>query len=216
MEEEPKPKIDNQAEGLKFLERDFNQCFSQMRHYDAQIWEICKFAFTGYTALLGVAIGLYQYSQDKNINLLPAILAALSVGLTLGLFMYCLTIRNRVYFVSMARYINEQRGHFMKHKPFGFENRSGMFTEFSEPPFWNWRSSQSWLSYIIAVLNAVLFVALMLFWRQWYGYPAGWAFLGALLVVFLGAELLAAVLYLRSRESKSLSRAVFGKRQSLN
>lgn len=43
----------------KFLERDFNQCFQQMRHYDLQITGLMKFTFTSYTALIGIAFGLY-------------------------------------------------------------------------------------------------------------------------------------------------------------
>ena len=37
---------DIEKESLKFLERDFNQCFMQMRHYDSQIFDILKFMFT--------------------------------------------------------------------------------------------------------------------------------------------------------------------------
>mgnify|MGYP001603832446 CR=1 FL=1 len=36
---------DQEKEALKFLERDFNQSFQQMRHYDAQIFDILKFMF---------------------------------------------------------------------------------------------------------------------------------------------------------------------------
>ena len=50
------------GEAAKFLERDFNQCFAQMRHYDSQIWNVCRFAFTAYIAILGTAISMYQYS----------------------------------------------------------------------------------------------------------------------------------------------------------
>ena len=52
---------DQEREALKFLERDFNQCFQQMRHYDSQIFDILKFMFTAYTVLIGVALGLYQF-----------------------------------------------------------------------------------------------------------------------------------------------------------
>lgn len=51
---------DQEKEALKFLERDFNQSFQQMRHYDAQIFDILKFMFTAYSVLIGVALGLYQ------------------------------------------------------------------------------------------------------------------------------------------------------------
>ena len=62
-------------EAVRFLERDFNQCFQQMRHYDSQLWDICKFSFTAYTALIGIAIGLYQYSIQKALDLTYAVIA---------------------------------------------------------------------------------------------------------------------------------------------
>src|SRR5258706_12312959 len=122
-------------EAIKFLDRDFNQCFTQMRHYDDQLWDICKFAFTGYSAVVTPAVGLFQYSRDKGANLEPAAIALLMVSLLLGLFLFALTIRNRVYFVFVTRYINEHRGFFLKGQPLGFANRTRMYTNPKHPPF---------------------------------------------------------------------------------
>ena len=82
-------------EAIKFLERDFNQCFVQMRHYDSQIWNICRFSFTAYIAILGTAIGMYQYSAENNIDLIPAAMGVLGAGLALGLLLYSLAVCNR-------------------------------------------------------------------------------------------------------------------------
>lgn len=43
---------EKEEEAVKFLERDFNQCFQQMRHYGSQILEILKFMFTSYSILI--------------------------------------------------------------------------------------------------------------------------------------------------------------------
>ena len=43
--------------------------------------------FTGYTALIGIAIGFFQFGIKEDINLNCAIIASLLVGLILGLFM---------------------------------------------------------------------------------------------------------------------------------
>ena len=137
------PPNESSAEAARFLERDFSECFAQMRHYDGQVWDICKFTFTAYTALLGVAIGLYRYSIDRQTNLAPAAMAALGVGVLLGVVFLSLVVRNRVYFVVVARYINEHRAFFLEHRPLGFENASRMYTNRSQPPFFNWRSSQT-------------------------------------------------------------------------
>jgi hypothetical protein len=204
---EPTTNISEQEkESLKFLERDFNQSFQQMRQYDSQIFDILKFMFTAYSALIGIALGLYQFSLKENKDLaLPAI-AALAVGLVIGLFMFALTIRNRVYFVQVTRYINEQRGFFFKYKPMGFENLSKMYTDCTQPPYFNWRSSHSWLCYIGAALNSTLLGTLL-----YILYPCTFnpATVGSPVLFLL--QLVIAIGYLKSREGKSASNAVFGK-----
>lgn len=204
MDEEPLSEIEKEA--VKFLERDFNQCFQQMRHYDAQILDILKFMFTAYSALIAVALGLYQFGLKEGNDLsLPAI-AALGVGLILGLFMFALVIRNRVYFVQVTRYVNEHRGFFLKNRPVGFENKSKMYTNYEQPPFFNWRSSQSWLCYIVAVLNSILFGILV-----YIACPDAWTAVISGSSLLCGIQLVIAVRYLKSRENKSASEAVFGK-----
>lgn len=201
--------LEQEKEALKFLERDFNQSFQQMRHYDAQLFDTLKFMFTAYSALIGVSLGLYQFGLKENKYIaLPAI-AALIVGLIFGLLMFALTIRNRVYFVQIARYINEQRGFFFKYKPMGFENKSRMYTNHEQPPYFNWRSSQTVLYGTIATLNSSLFGILLFI-----GFSSDsnrWSItLSGYIILFI-IQSAGAIWYLRSRENKSASRAVFGK-----
>ncbi len=145
-----------QKEALKFLERDFNQCFQQMRHYDAQIFDIIKFMFTTYAALFGIALGLYQYQVQGRASLSLPIIVVLGVGLVTGMFLFGLALRNRVYYVKVARYINEQRDLFFKHAPFGFSNTSGMYTSPTQPSYLNLRSSHGWFASVLAFLNSTL------------------------------------------------------------
>jgi hypothetical protein len=197
---------DEEKEALKFLERDYNQCFQQMRHYDSQIFDILKFMFTAYTALIGVALGLYQFGTKESKDLSAPAIAALVVGLMLGLFMFALTVRSRVYFVQVVRYINEQRGFFFQFKPMGFEDKIKMYTNHTQPPYFNWRSSHSWLCYIISTLNSILLGVLL-----YILYPCSWRIVIAGSLPLFIVQLAIAIAYLRSRESKSASRAVFGK-----
>jgi len=188
-----------EKESLRFLERDFNQSFQQMRYYDSQIFDILKFVFAAYSALIGVSLGLYQFGLKESRDLTLPATAALIVGLTLGLFMLALIIRNRAYFVQVARYINEQRDYFFRHKPPEFENKSKMYTDCSRPRFSNWHSSQMFLAYIIAALNSALcgvlaFISLSACWKWW----AVGISSTALLIIQLGSGLT----YLRMREKK--------------
>ena len=197
---------EQEKEALKFLDRDFNQCFQQMRHYDAQIFDLLKFMFTAYTALIGIALGLYKFGLKEANDLSASAIAAIVVGLILGLFMFTLTVRNRVYFVQVVRYINEQRGFFFQFKPMGFEDKVKMYINHKQPPYFNWRSSHSWLCYIISVLNSILLGVLL-----YILYPCSWrlVIVGSLLLFI--SQMTIAIMYLKTRENKSASKAVFGK-----
>ena len=205
---------DKNEAGAKFLERDFDQCFAQMRHYDTQIWEICKFTFTAYTVLLGVALGLYQFSIEKNVNLQWVSVAVLAVGLCVGVMMFGLAIRNRVYYIIVTRYINEHRKHFLKGKPLGFENITRMYEDPSKPPFFDWPSSQLWLSYLISLLNGLLLGTLIYVAFQSDECTLIWASVAAILAAFL--QVCVGSRYLRSREGKSAMSAVTHKSEDLH
>ena len=197
------------SEAAKFLERDFNQCFMQLRHYDSQIWNICRFAFTAYIAILGTVLGLYQYSVDKSLNLIPAAIGVLGAGLILGVLLYSLVICNRAYYVLVCRYINEHRKLFLEAKPFGFENISGMYVNSAIPRYFNWRSWQSWLSYIIALLNA-LFAALLIFYFL-DGCSWCWTLTVTIGIITALIQIGSGINYLKSREDKRGSKRVSGK-----
>lgn len=198
---------DNLQEGAEdFLKNDFNQCFAQVRHYDSQMVQIFKYLATFYTTIAGIAIGLYQFSIEKNIDLNTALISGLSVALLFGLCMYFLIVRNRVYFVFCMRYINEQRALFLSTKPFGFKNKSKIYDDYTKPKFFNLLSSQIWWLYIIAILNSALIGVILLISKQSLSTTLIFS-----LILFL-FQLLSGIIYLKSRENKSASVAVFGKK----
>jgi uncharacterized membrane protein YjjB (DUF3815 family) len=204
---------DQNEAGAKFLERDFDQCFAQMRHYDSQIWDICRFTFTSYTVLLGVVVGLHQFSIEKDVDLNLVSVCVLAVAICFGVMMYGLAIRNRVYYIIVTRYINEHRMHFLKRKPLGFANVTRMYEDPTKPPFFDWPSSQLWLSYIVSLLNGILLGALVYISCQ----PTGCSFIWVSITAVLGAilQILIGTLYLRSREGKSAMNAITHKSEDL-
>jgi len=196
--------MDNQAladAGADFLARDFEQSFEQSRHYDDQLWSVCQFAFTGYTTVIPIAIGLFEYSAQ---TLVSAAVALLAVSFVLGLFLFAVMIRNRVYFVFVTRYLNEHRDFFLKAKPLGFENTTQMFTDRTKPPFFDWRSSEAWLFYIVGLLNSL--AAGSAIWMLFSSWPYLWVVTASIFVV---TQVWVAVSYLGSREGRSASDAVF-------
>jgi hypothetical protein len=206
-DESPKlPADDVLKEEAKFLDRDFNQCFQQMRYYDTQIFEICKFALTAYTAVIGAALAIYKYGIDKSIDYKAPAVGILSAGLLLGLCMTALLVRNRAYFVFVTRYINEHRGFYLARKPLGFENRTQMYTNPDLPPFFNWRSSQTLLLVVLSGLNSFLVGTIIFLWS------GDWLWVLGIAAMFWVGQIIFAVSYLKSRENKSASRAIFGRK----
>ncbi len=203
MDDNKNNKLQEMAVG--FLENDFNECFDQARYYDSQIVDIFKFLATFYTTVAGIAIGLYQFSIEKKIDLGIALISGLSVAFLFGICMFFLIVRNRVCFVFCMRYINEQRGFFLSSKPLGFENKSKMYTDYKKPPFFNMLSSQSWWLYVVALLNSALLGVILYMAKQNF-----WQIIIPCVLIGL-SQLVLGILYLKSRENKSASAAVFGK-----
>lgn len=201
--------VDPEQESLKFLSNDFNQCFQERRHYDNQIVNILKFSFTGYTGIIGLVLGAYKYGLEKSIDFSIPAIAVLAVGFISGLLLFAITIRNRAYFVIVSRYINEQRHHFFKLKPLDFKNYTGMYTNYTQPPYFNWRSSQSWIFYTLALLNGTLF-GLLLYFALYECLGMLVIMIPVLIVVLL--QILSGMLYLRARDNKLAADAIFGGR----
>ena len=204
-----KPAFDDLAkEDAKFLERDFNQCFQQMRHYDMQAVDLVKFAFTAYSAVVGLSFALFQYGNAQKTDYTLPAAATLCVGLCFGLCFLAFVVRNRVYFVVVARYINEHRRHFLRNRPLGFENHSKMYTSLDQPPYFHWRSSQALLLYVMSGLNAFLAGTALHFFR--FASHPDWRCTFLLGVAAFLVQVLWAKIYLRTREEKSSALAVFG------
>jgi hypothetical protein len=179
-----------------------------MRHYDAQIVDIVKFAFTAYAAIVGASLALYRYGLDKGADFRAPATAIVLVGLPLGVTLLALVTRNRSYFVLVTRYINEHRDFFLKGKPLGFPNATGMFTNRGKPPYFNWRSSQALLLCSLALLNAALIgVGLYLVFED---IATKWYCIGIGASALLLLQLAVAIAYLGAPDGKSAGRAIFG------
>ena len=189
-----------QAEGVKFLERDFNQCFEQMRHYDSQIIDLGKFAFTAYPVVVGAAVGIYKYGLEKSIDYSKAAGMIPLIAFFPGLFLLWHMVRTRVYFVRVTRYINEHRKVFLALNQLFFPNKAGMYNNPAEPHYFDRYSSQLYFMCILAILNSFLGgVAVYLFTvrctSQWTW--AGIGFVGLLII-----QLAPMIHHLRSEKTK--------------
>lgn len=196
---------DEEKEAIKFLERDFNQCFLQARHYDTQILDSFKFLFTIYLGLVGFSLSIYQVGIKEHIDLsMPGAISSL-LGIIIGLFMLMVVTRNRAYFVQTMRYINEQRQLFLKYNPLGFKNISKMYTNPQYPDFFNWSSSQAWLSHIVAFMNSII-LSITIFLLVGVDSQLKWCGIIIVPLLFLGVQLFLVRRYLIMRETKFFSK----------
>lgn len=186
--------------GAKFLDRDFEQSFMQMRHYDGQIIEIVKFALAAFAPIAGGSLAIYQYGIEHHVDYRSVSISVVATGLLVGLTLLALAARNRVYFVRSARYINEQRRFFMQTQPLGFRNEAGMYTSPAQPAYFNWWSSQTLFLGTLGILNAGL---LGLGLHFGIGTQAGgwWSVLGFAAAALVGQAGFTFA-YLRSHEKK--------------
>lgn len=194
--------------GVEFLRVDFSECFQQMRHLDEQIINLCKFAFFAYSGITASALGLYKFGVEKEVDLRGAASIIVGIGLIVGLFLFWLAMRNRVYFVRVTRYINEVRALFFKHRPMDFKNKTGIYTDWRKPAFYNWSSSQLWFCYMVAFLNAVLLGSLL---YMYVGYTLCW---NVFIIIFcsmllLGIQVLVGISYLKYLDNKSAEKPGF-------
>jgi hypothetical protein len=194
-----------------FLGRDFDQAFSEKRHIEQQLWDICKFAFTAHTTLVGVAIGAYSYSRDRTPNLVPAATVVLAITLAVGMFLVLMMVRARVNFVAVCRYINEQRAFFLRDNPVGFKNSTGYYNDPARPKYFSWRSTQTWATLLVSLFNSAAGATLVfLLARRDIIRAITWALIFA--AIFFATQTVAVHAYLRSREGLTTSEVIPGKR----
>ncbi len=136
----------------EFLKQDFSECFGQLRHYDTIIIDSFKFIFTIYVALIGGAISIFDLKLPIDLLLLSKLLIIISIVFCFFVLFYI--IEQRVYFVKVARYINEIRDHYLTGNNLGFKNLSNFYHDKGKPEYFSLTSSHIILAIIVSALNS--------------------------------------------------------------
>lgn len=146
-----------------FLIAEYQECFSQMRHYDSNTNEILKLGFTFYAGIITLALGVYQFIYQKNPNdniSLFYISLILFLSFILGLIVIILVVSNRKYFVKVARQVNNIREYYSKEIS-DFDNKLPIDKKL--PKNYNIKSSQMIIILLLVLTNSiVLYFALYL------------------------------------------------------
>lgn len=154
------------------LVNDFQQCMYMLRHYDVVNWDLTKFAFAQILVVFGACWSILNYEREETETLFDVLKDGISnyiVGIILllsaGFIFLTLAaiLRNRIYFVQMSRYLNEHRHNVLKNKPYGFENKTKMWSNPSFPDIIDYGSTQILCMYLFFIcFFVVTFLALYL------------------------------------------------------
>ena len=200
------PEKKGEDNDVTFLGKDFEQCFEQMRHYDSQIIDLGKFAFTAYPTIVGAAVAIYKYGLANKTDYSVVAGMIPLVAFFPGLFLLWHMVRTRICFAQVTRYINEVRRSYLVGQPMKVTNESGMYADPKVPPYMDRGSSQLSFMYIMTILNSFLGgVAVYLLTVRYERQASAVALaFGALLVI----QLYLVVSHLRGWQKRSSSASV--------
>lgn len=146
----------NHAESIDFLTKEYGEAYTHMRHYDSISYSFITFAFTFDLAALTASLTIYNYFLEKNQVILKPLGYLLMLATLVGLLLLLLSVRNRVYFVRVARHVNSIRKFFKDNMEVKFDF-GNMYLDPQCPKYFNWLSTYSLTFYLISFINAVMF-----------------------------------------------------------
>lgn len=136
---------------------DYEQSLEMLRHYDAFHWDITKFCISQILVVIGACWYIHETTNSsfQVFNFfgyqLPIIVILLIVSGLFTLLCILALLRNRVYFCKLSNYINELRNNYLKTNPFGFTNKSKMWTNYKFPHIVDWISTQFLSIYLLLI-----------------------------------------------------------------
>ncbi len=208
-----------EASAVDFLANDFTECFSQMRHYDSQIWDITKFIVIELLGVIIAAWSIFSFGSDsKNVVIVSyypfVIVLIMLASYSFGILSIYTIVRLRLYFTVVARYINEQRHFFLKEKPLNFANTSGMYVNFKCPQPYDGPSSHMISIYLIAGLNSIAIWIVSFLASHWLGKVGVFSFVVSTIAYFVSLIAISwcATKFLKGKNDLPADMAVFGKK----
>lgn len=99
--------------GHKYLLKEYELCFEQLRFYDKREESILKYLISLTSAVAAAHFAIYTFLENNTraFFTFQAVLSGLVFVATLLLFLA--TLQNRLYFVTAARQVNAIRKYFM-------------------------------------------------------------------------------------------------------
>lgn len=195
-----------------FLLSEYQECFNHMRHYDSIEIDFIKFSFSGYIALIGGSFALMQYlKENPQGNLYIA--TVLLLGFLGGLILLAFAVRNRAYYVIVARQVNTIRKYFLEKSDLDFIKYNKCYLNESKPQNFNLKSTYTFLISLLIIFNTVILSgAMLVFTKHILTGTFGWPhFLIGIVVIIVSIflQFKFSIDYLRKRDSKTADEAIF-------
>lgn len=138
---------EKEEKSLEFLKIDFQECFEQMRHYDKLLWQVTVGILSLYAAILATVFMKSKYFPTSVLGFI------VFGGFIVGIIALWFLLKSRIYYVKVARFVNEVREQYLKNKPLGIENKAGLYTDPEYPKYSNLTSSQLTSVYVMMIIN---------------------------------------------------------------
>jgi hypothetical protein len=204
-----------------FIEREYQECFNQLRYYDTRQETIAKYLITLTSSVAAIQLALLSFLPFPEKGLLfyanlfgyPervlffAAQSFLSLLVFIGsVILFSMAIQNRLYFVFIVRQINAIRKYMLATQSPGFTNNQ-LYTSTSFSAFKLF--SVHTLQIIGASIVSSLFAGITIFEIS---QTLNWPFaLGISILAFccVGAiEIIGGAIYLRSKSKESADKAI--------
>ena len=126
-----------------------------MRHYNDTVISLAKFVFSILAALISGAFALFQYFSGEMYQ--HAITGSILLfSLVIGLAFLGLIVRNRLYFITVAKQVNSLRNYFLNNMELDYLKYNVCYTNPNLPKALNPWSVYTIMFWLLSLVNGFL------------------------------------------------------------
>jgi hypothetical protein len=191
----------------EFLLKEFECCYEQLRFYDTRSSDLLKYLFSLTSAVAAAQFAVYKLTESLTQGFFSCHAFLSMVVFVATALLYGAMLQNRLYFVYTAKQLNAIRGYLLTQIPDFKNNQLYTVTDFSAFKPRSVHTFQLIGAAFISSLFAASFV---------YSIPAavgGKTSVAAGMIAFvvmLVGEVVTAVFYLGSKDSKNADEVIHG------
>jgi hypothetical protein len=205
----PNDKIFDKNATREFLLFEYQECFNHMRHYDSVEIDFIKFSFSGYIALVGGSFALLQYLKGTPQGKLY-VATVLFLGFLGGIILLAFAVRNRSYYVIVARQVNTIRKYFLENSELDFINHNKCYLNDKKPQNFNPKSTYTFLITLLILFNSVILSGAVWLLVKYLMAPIFIWLIGiATIIISAVLQFKFSIDYLRKCDNKSADEAIF-------